>query len=219
MLALGVVVDLFAITTDLAYGAFVSRVERGDFASLSEVAAEGESIDERHATVGLLQGSVFLVTAIVFLVWFRRAYRNLRALGAPWLRFKPGWAVGAWFVPFLNAIRPKEIANDIWRVSDPDAPRELDGPALGAPVGGIVDAWWAVLVVSGGLARLAFGRIEFDTLRDIQNYGRLAAIADLVAAVSGVVALALVLQVTQRQKLRWERVSSLPPPPSEATAD
>jgi hypothetical protein len=53
---------------------------------------------------------------------FRRAYRNLPALGAESPRFSSGWAVGAWFVPFLNLVRPKQIMDDIWRASDPALP-------------------------------------------------------------------------------------------------
>ena len=66
---------------------------------------------------------IFLVTGIVFIVWFRDAYKNVGRLGVAGLRWSSGWAVGAWLVPFLNLRRPKEMLNDMWRGSNPSLPR------------------------------------------------------------------------------------------------
>jgi len=33
-------------------------------------------------------------------------------------RFTPGWAVGYWFVPFVNLVRPYQIVADLWLRSD-----------------------------------------------------------------------------------------------------
>ena len=63
-----------------------------------------------------MDGTVFIATGVFFLFWFHRAYRNLPALGGD-RRYGTGWAIGSWFVPFLNAWRPKQIVNDIWRES------------------------------------------------------------------------------------------------------
>ena len=54
-----------------------------------------------------------IATGVAFLVWFSRAYRNLDALDLP-RRYGTGWAIGGWFVPFLNFARPKQVADDIW---------------------------------------------------------------------------------------------------------
>ena len=58
-----------------------------------------------------------------FLVWLHRAWTNLLALGREPLPYSPGWAVGAWLVPFLNLVRPKRMMDIVWRGSDPDRPR------------------------------------------------------------------------------------------------
>ncbi len=60
-----------------------------------------------------------LATAIFFIWWFQRAYGNLTPLGARELRFDHGWSIGSWFVPFLNLVRPAQIANHTWQASDP----------------------------------------------------------------------------------------------------
>jgi serine/threonine protein kinase len=96
--------------------------------------------------VGAVQAAWFLVTAALWLAWFRRAYLNLPALGARRLRFRPWWAVGAWLLPVFSLFRPKQVLNDIWRASDPEgfgepqrgAPMSREGfgePQRGAPMG------------------------------------------------------------------------------------
>lgn len=97
-----------------------------DPASVSSV--EADASDRRQALIGMLQLLLYLGTVLAFLVWFRRAYRNLPILGAESLRFSNGWAVGAWFVPFLNLVRPKQLADDIWRASDPALPAPSNAP-------------------------------------------------------------------------------------------
>ena len=62
---------------------------------------------------------VLLVCVGLLIAWTHRLYRNLEPLGFRELRFGSGWAVGGWFVPFLNLVRPKQIVNDIWRAGDP----------------------------------------------------------------------------------------------------
>ena len=56
---------------------------------------------------------LLIATGVAFLVWFSRAYRNLDAFDLP-RRYGTGWAIGGWFVPFLNLARPKQVADDIW---------------------------------------------------------------------------------------------------------
>jgi hypothetical protein len=67
----------------------------------------------RQRMIASLQGLTYLATVTGFLVWFHRAYTNLHSLGMEPLRLRAGWAVGGWFVPILNLVRPKQIMSDI----------------------------------------------------------------------------------------------------------
>ena len=67
----------------------------------------------RQRMIASLQGLTYLATITGFLVWFHRAYTNLHSLGMEPLRLRAGWAVGGWFVPILNLVRPKQIMSDI----------------------------------------------------------------------------------------------------------
>src|SRR5262245_43754329 len=69
---------------------------------------------------GIFHIIVLITTIIVFLVWEHRANSNLRPLGVLDPEFSSRWAVGSWFVPFLNLVVPFQIVRYIWRKSHPD---------------------------------------------------------------------------------------------------
>ncbi len=145
---LGVVaVDVLAVLFDL--------LERGvlnDAAAGHMNASAASASDSRQRSMGIAQLILVIAAAVTFLHWFRIAYANLASLGVRDLRYRPGWSVGAWFVPILNVFRPKQIANDIWRASDPAAE-----PRQGwreRPVAPLLHWWWAIWLLSSIVERL-----------------------------------------------------------------
>src|SRR5262245_62496938 len=64
---------------------------------------------------------VLIATIIVFLIWEHRANSNLRPLGVPRPEFSSRWAVGSWFVPFLNLVVRFQIVRFIWHKRCSDA--------------------------------------------------------------------------------------------------
>ena len=109
--------------------------------SLFNQAIEGDRYTESQATASdnaqLVFGILLVVTnlavIVTFLMWLFRTYKNVRALGAERLRYRPGWSIGAWFIPFFNFVGPKQIVNDTWRASNPDLPPAQGGAWRGAP--------------------------------------------------------------------------------------
>lgn len=101
-----------------------------------------------------------LLAACMFIPWFAMAYGNLRRLGVQHLRWSNGWAVGSWFVPILGLVRPKQIANDIWRGSEAGAHAGSERWKL-LPVSPILHWWWAFFLI-GGFAGFAVGVAMVD---------------------------------------------------------
>ena len=128
-------VSLIAAVSDAFEVELLGRIEAGEHVSDAETSFN----DIRQSVIGVVQTLAFIATIVLFLMWFSRAYQNVERLGGGPLRYGRGWAIGAWFVPVLNLFRPKQIANDIWRGSDPDLPR-LPGPGYwrGAPIPGLL---------------------------------------------------------------------------------
>src|SRR5919109_1136700 len=64
--------------------------------------AEATSNDNRQGTIGLVQLTLTIAAAVVFIRWMYAAYRNLDYVAPGERRYGAGWAIGSWFVPFLN---------------------------------------------------------------------------------------------------------------------
>jgi len=204
LLGISLLLDLVATLSDLDMLGFLQDAQQGRFGSPQEA----DQLDSRQTLIGLGQLAMILATGVLFVIWFRRAYRNLGSLGVSWLRFKPGWAVGSWFVPLLGVVRPKEIANDIWRASDPDQPRTMDGPALGARVSPVIDMWWATVLIAGAFARGSLSEPGSD-LEALISHARSLLATDLISAVSALLAIAVVHMITARQHQRQARLADL----------
>lgn len=199
LLGMGIALSVIAVASDLLEALLLLRIAgAGEWSE-----AEAISNDIRQGVIGGIQVLLFLVTAIVWLAWFSRAYRNLPALGARNLRFKPGWAIGAWFVPFLNLVRPKAITDDIWRASDPQAPPVQDG-LKGRKVSLVLHLWWALFVISFVLDRilLRWGMVEDQTMEEIRSLNIVTTLSDLLDIPLTILALLIVSKITKRQEQR-----------------
>jgi hypothetical protein len=176
-----------------------------DIALYADVADGVQDTSSAQGFVGLIQLLSQLATAVFFLIWFHTAYENLPRLGARGLRFKTGWTVGAWFVPILNLIRPKAIANDIWRASEPDAPADQGETWKGrSKVATVIDGWWAVWVLS---LVGAFGVYETDpSVEQLRSAVLRITIGDALTVVAGVLAIGMVREITARQEERARRL-------------
>ncbi|MBZ6230957.1 protein kinase domain-containing protein [Streptomyces olivaceus] len=62
----------------------------------------------------ILGGLLIFAAMIVWVCWFRRVRLNAESFSPGRIRYRPGLAVGSWFIPFANLLIPKQIANDIW---------------------------------------------------------------------------------------------------------
>lgn len=198
-----VVVDAFAMWVDVREIELMNRIVDGDVPSLAEL----EASDDRQAIAGTLLLATFVVATVTFIVWFSRAYRNLEALGATGLRYGKGWAIGAWFVPFLNLVRPKQITNDIWRASDPEAAPDQGIDWREKSVPGFLAVWWGVWIVSISASNLA-ARLYFrgDDAEDIRNADYLDLVSLGLDGVAAVLAILVASRITRRQSERWLRV-------------
>ena len=194
-----IVSDVVGIASDWLELDLLNRVLDGEDVPLSDL----ESNDDRQAAVGILVLATFVGTVVFFIRWFHAAYSNLLALGQPELRYKPGWAIGAWFVPFLNLWRPKQIADDIWRGSAPDAPTLHEVGWKSRPVPGLLNLWWGAWIVSVFVGNFA-ARVWFDT--DTAEDLRRADIADMAGLtldlLAAVLAIAVIRRLTARQAER-----------------
>lgn len=170
-----------------------------------------------------IQLLVFIAVALMFVVWFYRAYTNLPHLGIERLRFSRVWALASWVIPIVNLWRPKQIMNDIWRASDPERPAYGSALWRGKAVPGIFLVWWCALVGSRllGLGPLA-SLYDLSVMRSLNLVSGpaqqaeasllIAALASGLSALAGILAIRVVGMTSARQEARVDKL--LTPPAS-----
>lgn len=100
---------------------------------------------------------VRLVGFILFLMWFRRAYKNIQIIGYK-TPYTDGWAVGGFFVPFINLFYPYEIMKTIWQKMRLTAEGNNITHYLGS---GIYGWWWAFWLFSNISSSIAGQTSQF----------------------------------------------------------
>jgi Domain of unknown function (DUF4328) len=149
-----------------------------------------------------------LVEAIVFIGWLHAAYRNVDVVAPSERRFGHGWAIGSWFVPFFNLVRPKSIANDVWRAGGKDA--------ADARPGGLLACWWGAWLLGNFiLARVATQLQSEDTTGELKTGAIIMVISDMVSIVGALLAIAVVRRSTDRLDARAAALPAPEPPAPE----
>jgi hypothetical protein len=70
--------------------------------------------DSREQMIGIIYMIAYVISAITFIQWFRRAYFNLH-LRVNHLSQTEGWAAGSWFVPIVSLYRPYQIMKELYQ--------------------------------------------------------------------------------------------------------
>jgi hypothetical protein len=142
---------------------------------------------------------VQLFGVVAFLFWTHRVTANARAFGG--LGESPGWAVGYYFMPFLNLYRPYRILADVYIDSDPDPSPDRWSGRRAVPL--FFPAWWLVWT----LVRIGERLIE-STMRDPETFAEskdmmITSIGAIgVEMVALLLMLAVVWSLTRRQEQR-----------------
>lgn len=61
--------------------------------------------------------AAYIISAITFILWFRRAYYNLHILIGS-TEYGNGWAAGSWFIPIANLFIPYNIMKELYEKTD-----------------------------------------------------------------------------------------------------
>lgn len=159
--------------------------------------------------VACVNSLAFVGSAVVFLIWLYRVSRNLRSLGVRRQRFSPGWAVGYWFIPIVNLIRPYQVVKEIWVESRPPSD-DIGGRQPTSTA--IIGWWWATGIVNGVLSQISFRmawwpQASTDVLR---ASAVLAAVASALVVVDAVLAIKIVRDIYRRQEARNRWLEATP---------
>jgi hypothetical protein len=200
-LAASIAAHGLSVASRIRYLQFIDRLEHDpQSVKFSDI----EAIDQRTTIIDAVALVLALVAVGFVIALTRRLYRNLPALSNYPRRFTDGWAVGAWFVPFLNFVRPKQIVDDIWRATSPDQPEWW--PPTRPPVSNLLHVWWGALIVTGIAGRAAAGADPATDVASSRQVVQTALIVDVAAIVAAALTLVVGFRLAARDR---ERARSL----------
>ena len=151
--------------------------------------------------IRLLLIGVSLVTAVFFLVWIYRAHKNLKALGVTELKYSPGWAIGGFFVPVINIVRPYQVVTEIWKASGSGARRSGGAAWIYEPTPVFISLWWGLWLLSGFLDFISFAMVAGGgQAEQLLVASRQRIVYYLVSIACAGLAIALVWRIDARQE-------------------
>ena len=99
----------------------------------------------------MLAGVLLAVAAVTSIVWIYQASRAADARGASGRRWRGGWTIGSWVIPFANFVLPKLLFNELEKAFQvPFRGLPIDDAWRSEQRTGLADLWWALWV--GGSA-------------------------------------------------------------------
>jgi hypothetical protein len=203
--------DVLAVLSGLREYVLLERLET-DLVTQEEL----EASDRRQQVVAISQLAVYVFAAIFFIRWLHRAYTNIVPLGAQYPRYSTGTAIWSWFVPILNLWRPKQVINDVWRASDPEAPVDQGDTWQGKDPPILYGVWWFGWVVLTFAYNADFRiYLRAETLEELQFSSLFTVVTDGASVLVALLALAVVHRTTERQEARAERLRQEPPAETE----
>ena len=180
---------------------------------------DGEGLTLPFVFIGLIsivESLLRLATIVIFLIWLYRVYSNLSPLRARDLEFTPGWAVGWWFIPLANLIKPYQAVTEAWRESDPDFDPDLGYLTSSVENSWHFPIWWGSLIIGNLFSRIADAAVQGENVSE--SYPYLLIIAVTFTGIAAALALWIVKDTTRRQDARAKRIGDSqdafqPPPP------
>jgi len=119
--------------------------------------ADGSLSSSLLALIGLtalLSLFALFVSIVLVALWIYRANANAHAIGGD-LTITPGWAVGWYFVPFANLVKPYEAMKETWLASH-------FGSNWGAgEATDLLRWWWGLWILNNILGNIAWRTSEF----------------------------------------------------------
>jgi hypothetical protein len=181
LICLGVsaAVAIDGVTADLHRAGVIHRV-LADPGSVTR--AELVQADDRYRFAARLALVMILVTATVFITWQYRTVRRLAPLRPIAFRHGPGWAIGGWFVPVLNLVRPKQMIDDAWLATDLGWEHSDRPPTA-------FHLWWAAWLLANLVDQIAARWFERSSVTGLLDADRTAAIGDGLTVVAAALAI------------------------------
>jgi hypothetical protein len=195
LLAAGIVMCVVAVFAHASYRDLLGEFADGTYRGTMQEALDLES---RVNMIGVDRLGLYVLVLVMQIIWLFRIYGNLPRLGAE-RKYKQGWAIGAWLVPFLSLAMPVWLIREAWAKSDPDV--ETPPPSSSAAPA-IIMVWWISWVLVLPILGNVMTGTDDGTLLGLREAVAWWIVGDVAMAATLLMAFPMVRSIAHRQEAR-----------------
>lgn len=153
--------------------------------------------DLREQAIGYVYLVAFIVSAVFFILWFRRAYYNLQVRTGN-CQHSDGWAAGSWFVPIISLYRPYQIMRELATETS-----SLLSIASGKEVKSDTDTigiWWALWIITNYIGNYIFKNIfSGETIENLTDSTILQIVNAVIAIPMALVTVSMIKKYAAKE--------------------
>lgn len=177
------------------------RLQRGDFITEDEQMWN----DIRYGMLGLLQTALYIVSIVVFLNWFRRAYANLERIGVP-VDSKNDMAIWSWFIPLYNVFKPVKIMAEIWNDTQSEIKKRNENFVIDHAQY-LIWIWWALHILSGVVGRMLWRNLfKEETIALLIDNAHATMASDILQVLEGITLIFIVKKISRFETKLYREV-------------
>ena len=160
------------------------------WANGGEISIESaDSNDSREQILGIVYMIAYILSSVMFIQWFRRAYYNLHQK-INHLSYSEGWAAGAWFVPILSLFRPYQIMKELYNeTKNLLLKNELNISKSFST--NLVGLWWTLWIIGNFLGQAVF-RMNAETIDELTTMTMVSMASNVFGIPLGLIAIKVI---------------------------
>jgi ABC-type multidrug transport system fused ATPase/permease subunit len=188
--------DLISIISDYMQYNLLVGFNSGEFVA-PEAATNN---DLRQQIIAITYLVAFIVSAITFIRWFRRAYYNLETR-VDYLTFNNNEVPWSWLIPFVSLFKPYQIMKEMFKKTE---------WYLGKNAKGYVPSftfhnlgwWWTLWIVNNIAGQIAFRMaMSAETVDSMINSTTASMISDVIAIPLALMAILVIQDYAEKERL------------------
>lgn len=195
MIIIVMALDLISLLSSLMQLDLLDQIKKGQFVADAVLTSN----DSREQSIGVLYIIAFIISGVVFIRWFRRAYYNLH-LRTRNCEHSDGWAAGAWFTPIISLFRPYQIMLELWtKTTDMIS---IKSNKIHGGTTALISVWWALWIVSNYIGKYII-KYAFNskTIEELINLTIANCVDAVISIALAVVTLIMVKAYAKREEL------------------
>lgn len=197
LLYLDIVVTAVLTISTFMQHALIQDILGGVYHGNPDLSSIAAASDLRQQIIGWVSTGVNIIGMILVLCWIYRVMANSWALTDLEMEFTPGWAIGWYFIPFANLIKPYHAMKEIWR--------ENVASYEGEPRRNNLPLWWGLWISTGIISQISMRMAGSNNASVMMTGIQTSIVSDAMSIILNLVFLSIVHVVTTSQVARYER--------------